>query len=96
MQKHEENLQEITKLYNKLKNQNKRFNDDEEEEEDENDEEEEWANILGLQELSDPDHACYGTEMIERDECTVRKKCDNDLYEKPGEVSSIFVVNLMS
>lgn len=67
-------------MYHKLNQKNKRYNDDDEED-DENDDE---SSDFDVSEISDSDHQCYETELIDRKQCGANNKpCENDIYGMP-------------
>lgn len=64
-------------MYQKLTSKNNRYNEDDDENEIE-------LSDLDVMKISDTDHPCFETELIERVTCGMKSKpCENDIYGMP-------------
>lgn len=80
-------------MYHKLNQKNKRYNDDDEED-DENDDE---SGDFDVSEISDSDHQCYDTELIDRKQCGANNKpCENDIYGMPRKLFAKALKNILT
>lgn len=77
LQKRDENLQRIIKLYHKLTSKTNRYNNDDYDDDDD-------LSDLDVMEISDSDHPCDGLEMIDRQTCGMKNKpCEDDINGMP-------------
>lgn len=90
----EESLQKIIKLYNKLKSGQSRprrsdYDDGDGDDEEENDDSD-GSSEFDVTEISEPDHPCYGTELIDRRTCERRNKpCKTFIQGTPCTLLSL-------
>lgn len=81
-QRHDVNLQKIIKLYDKLNSERKRIVNDEDD--DFENGESEDADDFNVMEISNANHPCYDTNLINRDTCeTVDEECNNEANSSP-------------
>jgi hypothetical protein len=90
-QKYDVNLQKITRLYDKLNSVRKRFSNDDDDDDFENEDNED-AEDFNIMEISNADHPCYETNMINRDICdtSVRDECVDETKNAPCKYTQGF------